>query len=256
VGVRKAAAAIARNLLYIAVELFRGPQKMERGVAVKDGFLFKLRQRVVDEYILVIIFVAGWVAFFGSAVPSANMVSALDDPNLAFDPSVHWFYLSWAALNFIMLLVHLARWLGGWLLTVYFSIGLFIGMLFLGLMRPQNVSFLTLLALAFNFGTTCLVLLSEMIVPMRFGVLLTRWWKNWVKEIEYVYVIMGGTGILAGMNKMPNVVGQVKWLNAASPLILTFAIVIKLIKTRAEVAGWNTQEFYKNQRKYDLSWFG
>ena len=186
---------------------------------------------------------------YGPAEPNPN------NPDTVFDV-LHVVYVLLAVVNTGALFLHLRGGLGGANLFNYFMMGLpqagaiaFIA----ENMRPANASLFALLWLVYNFAIGTFILLSEVLVGCRMGLSLTRRRKNWVKEIEYFYLLLGGTSIVAGMSKLPNVNYHMDWLNIAAPLVLTFAVVVRLIKTRAEIAGWNTVRFYKNKPWY-LRW--
>jgi hypothetical protein len=55
-----------------------------------------------------------------------------------------------------------------------------------------------------------------------------------VKELDYIYLALGSTGILASINRLPFVTGKIDSGDILAPLLLTTAVVIRFIKTRAE----------------------
>jgi len=112
----------------------------------------------------------------------------------------------------------------------------------------SNVPLFVLLTLVYCFGVAVFVLLSELLLSVGFGLYLTlRRGEKWVKEIEYIYLLLGAVSIIGGMRKLSNVGNQFSGLDILSPLILTFAIAIRCIKTRAEIEGWNKLDFYKDK---------
>jgi hypothetical protein len=50
---------------------------------------------------------------------------------------------------------------------------------------------------------------------------------------------LGSAGIIASVNRLPFVTGKIDSADLFAPLLLTTAVVIRFIKTRAEIGGWN-----------------
>jgi len=91
----------------------------------------------------------------------------------------------------------------------------------------------------FVYGVVLFVLLSE---AMQRGIasFLTRIrGDKWTKEIDYVYLAMGSVAILASLNRLEVFAGRIERTEIFAPVLLTTAIVIRFIKTRAEIGGWN-----------------
>jgi len=71
-----------------------------------------------------------------------------------------------------------------------------------------------------------------------------RWLTNmrgekWVKELDYLYLALGIVGILGSVNKIDQIRGRFSRVDILAPLVLVTAVVIRLIKTRAEIGSWN-----------------
>jgi hypothetical protein len=54
-----------------------------------------------------------------------------------------------------------------------------------------------------------------------------------------VYLTIGAAGILASLNRIEFLTGRFEGVDIIAPLVLTTAVVIRFIKTRAEIGGWN-----------------
>jgi hypothetical protein len=64
--------------------------------------------------------------------------------------------------------------------------------------------------------------------------------EKWIKELDYVYLSLGALGILGSINKLDlNASGHYTRLDFLGPIVLTTALVVRLVKTRAEIGGWN-----------------
>jgi hypothetical protein len=73
---------------------------------------------------------------------------------------------------------------------------------------------------------------------------LARWLtkkrgENWVKELDYFYLAFGLLGIFLSVNRIEQVSGRLSKIDILAPLVLVTAVVIRFIKTRAEIGGWN-----------------
>ena len=72
---------------------------------------------------------------------------------------------------------------------------------------------------------------------------MARWLTNkrgekWVKELDYVYLALGVVGILGSVNRINQVTGRFSNVDILAPVVLVTAVVIRFIKTRAEIGGW------------------
>jgi hypothetical protein len=71
---------------------------------------------------------------------------------------------------------------------------------------------------------------------------LTRWrGDKWVKELDYIYLTLALVGIVASVSRLPFVVGRIDAGDVFAPLLLTTAVVIRFLKTRADIGGWNKE---------------
>ncbi|MEH2592225.1 hypothetical protein [Bradyrhizobium sp. AZCC 1721] len=64
--------------------------------------------------------------------------------------------------------------------------------------------------------------------------------EKWIKELDYVYLSLGALGILGSINRLdlaPS--GHYTRLDFLGPIILTTALVVRFVKTRADIGGWN-----------------
>jgi hypothetical protein len=62
---------------------------------------------------------------------------------------------------------------------------------------------------------------------------------KWIKELDYVYLGLGSLGIVGSISRLPAVGGHYTRLDLLGPIVLTTALVVRLVKTRAEIDGWN-----------------
>ncbi|UZE48469.1 hypothetical protein ONR75_27330 [Rhodopseudomonas sp. P2A-2r] len=71
------------------------------------------------------------------------------------------------------------------------------------------------------------------------AILTSRRGEKWVKEIDYLYLLLGSLGVVATISKMPNVTKSSSLVEYIGPLFIATAVVLRLIKTRAEIGSWN-----------------
>jgi hypothetical protein len=107
------------------------------------------------------------------------------------------------------------------------------------------MTFARMSSLVFIYGVASFVALSTLLIE-GLAQRLTKWrGEKWVKELDYVYLALGCFGILASVNRLSFVTGKIDAGDLVAPVLLTTAIVIRFIKTRADIGGWNKQDFYK-----------
>jgi hypothetical protein len=83
------------------------------------------------------------------------------------------------------------------------------------------------------------VVLSEILIA-GFGSVLTRWrGEIWVKELDYVYLVLGAIGLAMSTNRLEIVDEKLSMPEFYGPFVIATALVIRAIKTRVEINGWN-----------------
>jgi hypothetical protein len=105
----------------------------------------------------------------------------------------------------------------------------------------ERIPMLTFVGLIASCGILAYVAFSELLMRGAAEWLNDRR-KPWVKELEYVYLLFGIGGLIVSINRMEMMEGKIEWLGVLGPLIVTLAVVVKLVKVRAEVYGWNDTE--------------
>lgn len=89
------------------------------------------------------------------------------------------------------------------------------------------------------YGVALYIFLTEALVS-GFAARLTRWrGENWTKELDYFYLGLGFVGLIASLGTIENVSDKFTPPGMLAPLLVTTAIVLRALKTRAEIAGWN-----------------
>jgi hypothetical protein len=110
--------------------------------------------------------------------------------------------------------------------------------------EAMSVNELTSLLLL--YGVSLFVVLGDILMA-GLAEYLTAWrGENWTKELDYVYLTIGSLGIVGSLNRLEFLTGRSAWTDVVAPLVLTTAIVIRFIKTRAEIERWNRPEFHSS----------
>lgn len=111
------------------------------------------------------------------------------------------------------------------------------------IVQPQELSLARLSAFTFLYGVSLFVVVSTY-MKRYFAIRLTKLrGEKWIKELDYIYLTLGSVGILASINRLNFVTGKIESGDLVAPLLLTTAIVIRLVKTRADIGGWNKFDF-------------
>src|SRR5215467_8437612 len=105
--------------------------------------------------------------------------------------------------------------------------------------RPL-VRFSTIVTCVSVYAVSLFVVLSEALTLFGGAATLRRWrGEKWVKELDYVYFAFGSIGAILAVNRL-NTIGEKLWLSDLYvPIVLASALVIRLIKTRAEINDWH-----------------
>ena len=106
-------------------------------------------------------------------------------------------------------------------------------------MIPEPVRFSTIAAMLVMYGVALFMFLDALMLR-NLATTLTRWrGEKWVKEMDYLYLSLGSVGVIFSLSKVQVLTGRVESGDALAPLLLATAVVIRVLKTRADIAGWN-----------------
>jgi hypothetical protein len=104
---------------------------------------------------------------------------------------------------------------------------------------PEPIAFGRFAAVLFLYGVLSFVILSTILQSGLAAWLTRKRGEQWVKELDYLYLAIGSIGVLATVNRLPFITNNIEAGDLIAPIIITTAIVIRFIKTRAEIGGWN-----------------
>ena len=110
----------------------------------------------------------------------------------------------------------------------------------------EKMSLDQLVAVIITYSAALYTAICE-VLQVRYGEVLTRWrGDKWAKEMDYPYIFFGAIGLVITMNRLDIASTHILRIEIIGPLIVATAVVIRLVKTRVEIAGWNKADFYKN----------
>jgi hypothetical protein len=127
------------------------------------------------------------------------------------------------------------------LIPFSWAIASIVGLMFVVLWaNPEPIEFGIATGALFVYGVTLFILISDMLFHKGGARFLTRKrGENWTKEIDYLYLGIGSLGIVFSINRIDIVIGRFQGTDIIAPLLLTTAVVFRVIKTRAEIGGWS-----------------
>jgi hypothetical protein len=103
--------------------------------------------------------------------------------------------------------------------------------------RDAEVLMASLLLLM--YAASLFVILSDILLAGGAAYLTKTRGERWVKEMDYVYLSLGALGVFGTLNRLDILRGPILNDEKIGLAILAMAIVVRLLKTRAEVGGWN-----------------
>ena len=116
--------------------------------------------------------------------------------------------------------------------------------------RGATLPVFTFVSTIISYGILLFITISTFLLSGLGQWLTNTRGKNWVKEIDYVYLLLGFVGVMGAINRLEVLSDRLAGGDLVAPVILTTAIVFRVIKTRAEIAGWNKDSFYKSPTTY------
>ena len=123
------------------------------------------------------------------------------------------------------------------------------GMFFIVLFRvPEPIRFSQVVAMLLIYSTMLFILLSEAMIEGLAKFLTAKRGEKWTKELEYFYLAIGSVAILATINRIEFLTGRFERTDILAPVVLATAVVIRCLKTRAEIGGWNKPDFSYHSR--------
>jgi hypothetical protein len=117
----------------------------------------------------------------------------------------------------------------------------------------ERISLGLIAGVLFLCGSLLYVFLCEKLLRDWAYKLTVRRGEKWVKEIDYLYLSLGGIGVLGLLNRMETLTNRYTKADVYAALILTSAIVLRMIKTRAEIGEWNKEGFHVVREQNEIT---
>jgi hypothetical protein len=83
------------------------------------------------------------------------------------------------------------------------------------------------------------VVLNELLMNGGSAWLIRKRGENWTREIDYVYLGLGAIGLMISISQLNIVSDKLQLPSTLGPVALATALILRTIKTRAEIGGWN-----------------
>jgi hypothetical protein len=109
----------------------------------------------------------------------------------------------------------------------------------LGSKEVVGITYLQAAEMLLFYGISLFVLLSEVLMLWGAALLTRLRGEKWVKEFDYLYLALGTVGILGTLARVDKLLDRVSQADIIGPIILITAVVVRVIKTRADIGGWN-----------------
>jgi hypothetical protein len=183
-------------------------------------------------------FDAHWSSF---EVEEIKMITAIDTWLLDHVGSVM------ALGSVVFFLFHYYRQADAILLAFFGVIVVALGTIFVLMwVHPEPIPLSHLFGILISYGILLFIVLSESLLRGGAKWLTKVRGEKWLKEMDYVYLIVGVAGIFMSMNKIEILTGRIEGTDILASVTLMTAIVVRFIKTRADIGGWNTLGFNRS----------
>jgi hypothetical protein len=158
-----------------------------------------------------------------------------------------WFFLALDSLNAMaMLLGHVSRKLRLiplWLIGIGFGLPVYQALALVPLeLVSWKAHIVEIIVYVGTFGIFVYVLICGWLMRRGAAKLTSTRGDQWTKEIDYLYLSIAAVGILISVAKSNATYGKLSAPETLSALLLTTALALCLVNTRAEVKGWNKSD--------------
>jgi len=105
--------------------------------------------------------------------------------------------------------------------------------------KEPKIEFYELALITLAFGGYLFLVLSELLRRVLAPRLTASRGDKWTKEMDYVYLAFAAVGVVWSIDRMDIVNDAIQLPSFVGPFLIAFALVIRALKTRAEIGGWN-----------------
>ncbi|WP_137044872.1 hypothetical protein [Pseudolabrys sp. FHR47] len=124
-----------------------------------------------------------------------------------------------------------------WLLFV-FVLGMFVWQVIGQIQSAPRIHLIEMIAATFVYAGMLFLTLCEILIA-GLAARLTQWRsEKWVKELDYLYLGLAAVGLASSIDRLQIVSNKITISEVTGPFLLATALVIRTIKTRADIGGW------------------
>jgi hypothetical protein len=171
------------------------------------------------------------------------MIDKIFGPDLSYlAGSLLWAYMDFL-FALVLLLGHYSRKIRA--LPLYLVFGAMVPTLFVALwFVPMEVvkwkaHLVEVLIYTACWGIFVFILICEWLMRGAANGLTEKRGEKWTKEMDYVYISLASVGVVSFLARAENFAERFEVAYTFSALVLVTALVVRLVKTRAEINGWN-----------------
>jgi hypothetical protein len=137
------------------------------------------------------------------------------------------------------------------ILTILFLMILVIGIAFVVEVATQEkVLLLQLVSLTIWWGAAQYVVICDIFLLWLANFLTKVRGDKWIKEMDYFYLLIGALGVVISVSRLEIVSDKLSGIDIIGPLVVTTALVLRLVKTRADIGGWNKGDLKSGRRRW------
>jgi hypothetical protein len=107
----------------------------------------------------------------------------------------------------------------------------------------EPMSFYEMVRFLVTYGVSLYIVIGDILLMGGANYLTKVRGEKWAKEIDYIYLFFGCLGVIGTVNRIEVISGRTTAVDLVGPLVLTTAIIFRLLKTRVEIGEWNKPAF-------------
>lgn len=114
-----------------------------------------------------------------------------------------------------------------------------VALFFVDFSRQPKIHYTHLIAATTVYATLLFVVLSEALLRGGAAYLTNQRGEKWVKELDYIYLGLGALGLAMSSNRLEAVDQKISVPEFIGPFVIATALIVRALKTRVEINGWN-----------------
>jgi hypothetical protein len=114
----------------------------------------------------------------------------------------------------------------------------------------EKVLLQQLVSLTIWWGVAQYVVICDILLLWLANLLTKMGGEKWIKEMDYFYLLIGALGVIISVSRLEIVSDRLSGIDIIGPLVVATALVIRLVKTRADIGGWNKGGLKSGRRRW------